>query len=257
MKTGILGIVSVLLLSGTAINVSAEEKFREYRSTKGDAITAKLLHHKGNGEVTMELSTGKKATIPIDRFSADDQTFLKEWVKNTPAKLNYVFKYEVAIDRNTVSRNTAYYDRSKSGDHSYKVKITNASRDTVRDLTVKYQMFMQNNTTGSYTYTYGDQFMLMDDVPFPGELAFNHSREFKTKAFRIDEDRYRYYTSRNNRKDVMEGMIIRVFDKAGEVVDEHITQAAEKAGHQWIDDPNAKKATPSTIRTDTPGIRVE
>lgn len=257
MKKGILGIIAAAMIVAVGNSHAAEEKFREYRSNAGASISAKLLHHKGDGSVTMELATGKESTIPILRFSDEDQKFLTEWVKVNPPKIKYTFNYEIATERDTIKRSTGYYDSSKSGKHSYSMKITNMSRDTATDLTVKYQMFMENNTSGSgYSYEEGDGYMLTDEVKFDADMAYNHSREFTTKAFKIDEERYRYYASRSNRKDVMEGIIIRIYDKAGTMVDEWKSQPAERAKHEWVD-PNKKKERTSSAPAEEPAIRID
>ena len=253
MKTGLLGIMAVVF-SMTLTTISAEEKFREFRSSDGKSISAKLLYHKGSGSVTMELANGKKVKVPILRFSEDDQKYLNDWVKANPPKIKYAFKYEVDTERDTIKRAGGYYDRSKSGKHAYNVTITNMSRDTVTDMVVKYQMYMLNNTSGAGSYEYGDEYMQTDEIPLKADIPYNHEREFTSKAFRIDEERYSYYYSRNNRKDVMEGIIIRMYDKTGKLVDEWKSQAAERAKRTWID-PKKKKGRDRDV--EEPPIRID
>jgi hypothetical protein len=259
MKMGILALIGAALLLAAGNSIAQDAQFREFRSATGKSISAKVVSHKGDGKVKLELVDGKKSTIAIDRFSVDDQKYLKEWVEKHPPALNYAFNYEVEEERGKTERNRQSYVKSKTEQRAYEVKITNMSRDTVSDLTVKYQMFMHNGSDGSgYIGTSQEgRFLQTDTVELPADIDYNHTRTFVTKTFKIDSEVTNYYYNDRSRKDEMEGIIIRVFDKAGTMIDEYSSPAAERAKHKWLENgkPASKRPTPKP--RPSPGVKID
>ncbi|NLX27112.1 MAG: hypothetical protein GXY61_14330 [Lentisphaerae bacterium] len=70
-----------LILIGCTVVARAKEEYRTFSDTKERTITAKIVDcDLPKGKVTLELKEDKRrATIPIDSLSMEDQTYIKEW----------------------------------------------------------------------------------------------------------------------------------------------------------------------------------
>lgn len=67
------------------INLAMPEalaQFREFRSKEGTPIQARLIN-KNDEEVTIEAKEGRRFTIRAERFSDEDQIYIKNWVSPT------------------------------------------------------------------------------------------------------------------------------------------------------------------------------
>ncbi len=221
MKTGTWGCVIVAvfaLAAGSAVRADVVE--RTFTDTTGRTLKAKLISHKGDGKVNLEIK-GKQYSLPITKFCLDDQEFLQKWIKVNPPTLNYAFKYEIKAEKLSSDRSNSGYVKTRRARYAYKVAVINASRDVVSDLTMKYQMFLHNETSGYYYSSRGSSTSFKQgEFELPGQMPFNFKREFVTEAFQLDEVKYGA-TNSYRRKDELAGIIVRIYDKKGKLVDEH------------------------------------
>lgn len=77
MKHWLAGLIVIACASGAYAN----EEYRTFSDTKEQTVSAKIVDcNLPKGKVTLELKEGKRrATIPINSLSTEDQTYVKEW----------------------------------------------------------------------------------------------------------------------------------------------------------------------------------
>ena len=66
------------VLAFITIQVSLSEEFREFTGSNGAKIDATILKIE-NGAVDIKMRNGKQYTLPLSKFSAADQEYLKNW----------------------------------------------------------------------------------------------------------------------------------------------------------------------------------
>ena len=125
---------------------------------------------------------------------------------------------------------------------AYNVQLTNSSRDTAKNLTIKYKVFHSNQADGSYSAASSDTNAMgvtRGSAQLAAELPFNKTMEFNTKSVQIDVvdydgAGYRY-------KDQLKGMMLRVETASGEVVFDWTLPISYLKGHTWESTEPAKK----------------
>ncbi|WP_269542728.1 hypothetical protein [Cerasicoccus fimbriatus] len=72
-----LRALTIFLLFASSL---AASDLREFTSTDGKTLKASVVNYdQQSGEVTIRLEDNRTFKVPVDRFSEDDQTYLKEW----------------------------------------------------------------------------------------------------------------------------------------------------------------------------------
>lgn len=219
---------------------------RKFTSATGTTITAEPLSHDGAGTLTLKKEDGTTAEVPIDKLSADDQAWLAEWMTTHPAERQYHFKYDVHEKKLAdLDRSNAGYARSKRTRWAYNVSVTNADRNPVSDLTIQYRVYMRDDVSGYSTTTGVTRFQSTDgdryqqkegEEKVSGEMRFNDAKQFLSASFDLDETRYSYYYSRSRSKDRLAGIIVRILDRTGRVIDTHTSGEKWLASVDWKED---------------------
>ncbi len=234
---------AALLLPSTPSDLFAETRL--FTSTGGTTITAEPVSHDGAGTLTLRLANGTTTEVPVDKLSAADREWLAEWVKSHPAERDYHFSYEVVEKKMAdLERTSGTYVRTKKQRWAYAVTITNADRRPVSDLTLRYRVYMRDEVSGydsigiRYRNEAGESFQQKaGEEKLTAEMRFNDHKEFVSASFDLDETRYSYYYARSTRtKDRLAGIIIKIYDRTGRVIDTYRSDEKWLASVEWEDD---------------------
>ena len=202
----------------TALLSVAQAEMRNFSNSKGDAIEAELVSHK-NGKVKLRRADGVEFEVVPTVFSPEDQAYIKSWMDKNPASVDYAFRIEAERKKLAGTMQDLGYKRVKNEKWAYQIKITNHSRDTVKDLTVKYKVFYSNRADGEFSASSGDvkeMAQIRGEAKLKSEMEFNQTMEFTTKSATIDFVDYDGAGSRY--KDTLRGAMIRILDKQGKIV---------------------------------------
>lgn len=152
----------IMILAVLVTMTSGAVEYRDFMSADGKAIRGKILRVDGKKKtVTIERDTRKSATVPIAVFSAEDQSYIKEWMKFEGVRSNSKFK--VSCERRTFETwtkeklGTITYTGGGSetdqvvGKHSFKkigydVKIRNNNDYALSGLTLQYCIYYEQDS---------------------------------------------------------------------------------------------------------------
>lgn len=217
---------------------------RNFEDKFGRIINAELVSHAGASLDTVTINKGgKEMVVKVDIFSAKDQEFIRTWMKNEPATVDYRFR--ITAERKT-TKPAAKADGSDpfigkpANSETFNIKVTNLTRQPVSGMALEYRVY-----TSSYPTTMAD---LRDRLgagkgfgglgrkgraekiepvtkfsehsqPIEGEIKYNHSTTIETKPVSkfsaenpFTNDRY---------EDEVLGIIVRIYDAGGKMVHEH------------------------------------
>ena len=189
-----LGLTISCLLLALA---TSGAQLRKFEDPYGRSIEAKLISHGGvsKEKVTMAKADGREFQAKISSFSADDQAYIREWMKQTPATIDYSFRIEA---------------QKKPGDRKgrdyYVVTVTNLSHDTVSDLKVTTRTFCTNErplTTDPWFHYGGEVYAKEESFDVKGEVRFNRTARL------VATEQYRIF-----------GIFVQIHDTAGKLIAE-------------------------------------
>lgn len=221
----------MIAVAVVASALSAEAEIRAFTNDNGTVIQAELVSHQG-GKVTLKRADGKEFSVSPSIFSAEDEGYIAEWIKITPATQNYNFKITAEKKKvEGITRNFGY-KRVKNETWSYLISITNNSQDPVSKLTINYRVFYTNSADGEYSDTSeGLGFKMIEaSEKLNGELAFNRLLQITTKPVQIDVVDYDYG---RRYRDELKGCLIRITNEAGDVVHDWCSAEVVMKGKTW------------------------
>lgn len=223
-------------LLGVSSNNGWAGPVRTFTDVQGRQISAELLSHDGNGTIELKLTDGQVYNVPIATFSLEDQTFIQEFVKKNPVKLDYNFDVQSSSKKISGTRQDQGYKVVKSELWSYEVVVENRSRDTVGDLDVEYRIFAVNEADGGFVESdlslVGLRFHT-GEAEVKGPLRYNERETFLTKPVRLDSVDYDYGISGDRHKDSLRGLMVRIKDSAGNVVYEYVSPITTLKDKTW------------------------
>lgn len=170
-----LSILATWFLS--AAFVTADEKLREFKSTSGSAIKARIMLVKGD-KVTIERGDGKRFTVPTDSFSASDVKYISEWKELYKDKVPPIYEKRIPrVDVDVSTGKTNREDDQFSGyvdEHkqllAYKLKFTNQdSKYPISNASVTLLVFGSEVATGDRAVVY-KQVIQNVRMPFAKEI---------------------------------------------------------------------------------------
>ncbi len=230
-------IFSLLFLSaiGNAADQADESKFRKFTDALGESYNLKLLSHKGDGTtVRVQREDGREFNAPLQNFCAKDQEYVQQWMSKTPPEIQYSLGYE--FDRDKVGRSYSDYGykRVDKSNVAYTITITNKSRVEVGPLVLKYRLYVSNMTEG-YLYHYDAGMLVFGEELKPKEtLKYSESMTVTTQPVKLDKVQYDYY-SRARAKDAVLGILLRVYDSYGRLIDEVRSKESSARSLKWVD----------------------
>lgn len=213
---------------------------RVFTDAKGREIIAEIVSARGD---TVELNMdGKTFKTPISLLSTADQKFIRKWMQDNPAKIDYHLDFKVEkkqIERDTMGSG---YERKTHGKYTYRITVTNRSREEAIGLTLKYRAFMIDRVTGTYFSIASKPETVQKDgqVELPA-LKLNLSAEFDTEPFDMEETHY--WDTTRLIKDEFIGILIRVFDAGGNIVADHREGSTALKTKDWEEKTEGGGAT--------------
>jgi hypothetical protein len=235
----------LLALGGVAIATSVFAEPRTFTSTEGREIVAEVISHDGKGSFQLKRADGNEFTVSATALSLEDQKFLQEWAAANPPKVDYRFDFKVAAEKvvGNRSRQLGGYKNVKNELWTYRVDMTNLSRDVVSGLTIEYRVFKINAADGQFRASDGiTEGFIGGTASLDKELRFNETFQFTTGEVQIDEVSYRWSSMRNERyKDALRGVMIRIKDAAGNVVWDFVSSHSPMTGKTWDSVPASRE----------------
>lgn len=230
----LLGVISFCM----AAQANAEEPMHEFTDALGQKIKATLLYHNGSGRsVHIRREDGAEFDAPLANFSESDQTFVKEWIARTPPKLSYSFDYvfkRVNVGGDTVDHG---YKRVRNSNYAYSIEVTNKSRDQVGPLRFEYCVFMRNVADGEFISFERGVKKIRGEFAQNEPLQFAQKTTFTTKSVGVDKVRYNYtYSTGPRYADALLGVILRVFDAQGNLIEETRSSESTAKSLAWSAD---------------------
>ena len=125
---------------------------RAFEDQFGRTMEADLISHTGISSDIIKISMGgKQLDVEINLFSDKDQKFIRNWMKETPPKIDYAFRVEATLKQlGTVPKKTSSSrsssSRTKTKTNVYEIHLTNLTRQTVRDLRLEYRIVKEGRS---------------------------------------------------------------------------------------------------------------
>ena len=216
-------------------------EMREFQDPQGRKVMAELVSHDGVGMLTLKLQNGTPFQKTANQFSVEDQAYIAEWLKRTPATVAYRFDIKAVADKLAGTRKNLGYKTVKNELWGYKVEIRNTARNPVQNLKVEYRVFVKDEAEGSYASSAirGDGFHA-GEATVTGPLRYNGVGTFTTKEVPIDVVDYRYSTNREDRHaDSLRGLMLRIKDEQGKVIHEWVSPITTLRGKTWDSIPKS------------------
>lgn len=210
-------------------------ELREFKDPQGRKVMAELVSHDGQGLLTLKMQNDTPFQKTANQFSVEDQAFIAEWLKRTPATVAYRFDIKALAEKLSGSRKNLGYKTVKNELWAYKVEIRNSARNPVQNLKVEYRVFVKDEADGSFASSdiRGDGFHA-GEASVTGPLRYNGVGTFTTKEVEIDVVDYRYSTNREDRHaDALRGLMLRIKDDKGKVVFEWTSPITTLRGKTW------------------------
>ena len=217
---------------------------RTFEDQFGRTIKADLISHTGISSNEVKISKdGKQLNVKISLFSEKDQKFIRNWMKKTPPMIDYVFRIEATLKQlgSFKSKSNSIYSstsRSKTKTNAYEINLTNLTRQTVKDLRLEYRV-VKEGRSGRFEFQRGRK-----EISEP--MRYNQDIVLTTAKSELDS--YRSSYSSYSYKEAVLGVLVRVFDKQGELVADWRSSNTKIAKISWeeIDHYFATRRTSSS-----------
>ncbi|MEM7146001.1 MAG: hypothetical protein AAF591_12765 [Verrucomicrobiota bacterium] len=124
-----------------AVLTATPSQARTFTDVNGRELDAEILH--GNNEtVTIKTSAGKNFTVPIVKFSAADQEYIKEWIKTNPPKVSYDFDLDYDRERISKKESDDGIEETTTEEWVYVWEFANRSGAPIQDLELRYRVWI-------------------------------------------------------------------------------------------------------------------
>lgn len=136
-------LVLMLILAGSAL-----AQLRTFKDTTGRETRASI-DSVSNESVNLITASGKLYTVPLERFSEADRTFITDWAKKNPgsAAISSLL-FEVKSDRRKIPNPRGKLDPkySKIADSNtfYEILIENPTRESVPEMRMEYVIYKRD-----------------------------------------------------------------------------------------------------------------
>lgn len=234
------GVVVAMFLAP----LSTQAEMREFTNQGGQKIQAELISHNGAGMLDLRRADGRTFQISASTLSLDDQAYLKTWMEQNPAKVDYRLDIKASPQKIAGNRKNLGYKIVKNEVWVYNVEIKNLSRDTVADLKAEYRVFASNNADGEFSSYESLGGFVSGEAALKGPYRYNETATFKSKEMKIDTVDYSDVGGRY--KDGLLGMMVRIKNAKGEVVVDWVTPTAALKGKTWDNVPKSLEIQSST-----------
>ena len=203
-------LVVLSLLLAAASGIAGEQRYLVDKN--GKTIDARLISHPGadSGKLVIE-TKGKEFLVELSIFREEDQKYLREWIKRTPASVNY--DLEVSATKTKLGKD----------DYGYNLNVKNTGKEALSNFKIKYRVFMKNRK--------GEPVFKDHEESVEGPLNKGKTASLKTKSFDPNTIAVRKKnvtsivttSSSNDKKKTRSGVLgvlVRVIDHNGRVVED-------------------------------------
>ncbi|MCS5612527.1 MAG: hypothetical protein NZ961_19055 [Candidatus Poribacteria bacterium] len=226
---------------------------RAFEDQFGRTMEADLISHTGiSSDIIKIRMGGKQLDVEINLFSDKDQNFIRNWMKETPPKIDYAFRVEATLKQlGTVPKKTSSSrsssSRTKTKTNVYEIHLTNLTRQTVRDLRLEYRI-VKEGRSGKFEFQKGSK-----EISEP--MRYNQDVVLTTAKSELDS--YRSSYSSYSYKEAVLGILVRVFDQQGELVTDWRSTGTKMGKISWeeIDRYLASRKTSSSRTRSTSSRR--
>ena len=226
---------------------------RAFEDQFGRTMEADLISHTGISSDIIKVSMGgKQLDVEISLFSDKDQKFIRNWMEETPPKIDYAFRVEATLKQlGTVPKKTSSSrsssSRTKTKTNVYEIHLTNLTRQTVRDLRLEYRI-VKEGRSGKFEFQKGSK-----EISEP--MRYNQDVVLTTAKSELDS--YRSSYSSYSYKEAVLGILVRVFNQQGELVTDWRSTGTkmEKISWEGIDRSLASRKTSSSKTRSTSSRR--
>lgn len=130
-----IGLATILPCSG-----------RDFTDATGRKVSGELLAHAGD-QIVLQVGA-KEFVVPVSNFSAEDQTYIQEWITANPGAVRYRFSFFSDLEKLSVSQAKApgsmYEDKLKVMPQEYEMIVFNKEVVPVTDLEVRYEIYIDD-----------------------------------------------------------------------------------------------------------------
>lgn len=202
---------------------------REFTDQKGRKITAELVSSSGT-HVKIKRADGQTFDLPITHFSADDQTYIKNWLTINPDAIDYRFRFIIKKKEGSKSKlRESSISKSSQMNVTYEIYMENNTAGTINEIEIQYNIFVQNKvgSTGFYYYDYGGEIGklgIINGTKKVNSITGKGKVEFDTKSASLQTYLRKYNSSgKDHYRDQLLGIWVRVI-KNGKIIAEHKKQ---------------------------------
>lgn len=220
-----LTAVAAVALLVTSVAATAEP--RVFTNTEGQEIIAEIVSAKGTTVVLRK--DGREIETSITIYSQEDQAFIRNWMKENPAQVDYRLVIEASKKKLGRTSSPVGYYNFREATWAYVITVENRSRDTASGLTLEYRIFKENNVNEGYPRRPNEINEKKGSVEIPN-LKTNRKAEITTDSFVLSE--IDYYTT-NDFVDELMGILLRILDPNGKVVAEYKEGKQEITQREW------------------------
>lgn len=187
-------LLAAAALCAAAFTGTAQAEPRTFTASNGREVTAEIAAAY-DGKVDLKLANGRTVTVPVDRLSADDQEFIKQWAEENfslkPGALRLsVRKSSKAVrekeekDADGNKKKPNKNKEEKSTEVLWNGELQNQTRETLPDVAVAFTVYKKvkkvaMETEDSETETFEKE----SGEERVGELEGGAKHEFETKKF--------------------------------------------------------------------------
>jgi hypothetical protein len=207
------------------------------RDTEGREIEAFLLSANGETIKIKRVDDEREFDVPMAMFDSSSNNQIRGWMDDVPGAVSY--SVGISAQRHLASSNEFSISGKmiKTGKWSYRVTVTNQTRNDLRDAQVEYRIIYDDNVEFVRTAVgpgKGENQQDGQAVDLP-DMVFNDEVEFDTPV--LDLHTYEFIPTakgaeREFIKDDIKGVWIRVTRK-GELIGEYKSNEASMGSLSW------------------------
>lgn len=205
------------------------------RDQMGREMQALLVSAHGETVKIQRIDDERQFDVPISVFDSETENMIRDWIDNDPEAVEYSLEISAARELIDSSEFEIAGRSLKTSDWTFRVTLTNHTRNELRDAQIEYRVVFDDRVEFSRTAVMPGKGPDQQDgqaVDLP-PMAFNDEIEFTVPA--VEVHTYEYVPTRGERdfiKDEIKGIWVRVV-RHGEVIAEHKTNAPAMAGISW------------------------
>ena len=205
------------------------------RDEEGREMQANLLSAHGDMVKIQRIEDAREFDVPISMFDSNTENLIRDWIEEDPEAVDYAI--DVKASRELVD--SSEFDLAgrsfKRSEWSYKVTLSNKTRNDLTDAQVEYRIVFDDNVSMLRTTPMPGKGVNQQDgqaVDLP-DMIFNDEIEFDTPT--VETQTYEYKPTKGQRdylRDEIKGIWIRVV-RHGEVIAEYKSNEAAMKDLSW------------------------